>query len=142
MLGAAGILGALTADLVARYRIAATWAGVLLSLALSTSALALAPRSQPIAMAGAVLFGAGYVALTGVLILWASRVVPGRAATAVAGVFLLLSLGQLLGAGLVGRLIESAGWIPAFLTAAGFALASTPLAVGANRGDRRAQRLT
>jgi predicted MFS family arabinose efflux permease len=142
VLGAAGILGALTADLVARYRIAATWAGLLLALALSTAALALAPRSQPIAMASAVLFGGGYIALTGVLILWASRVVPGRAATAVAGVFLLLSLGQVVGAGLVGRLIGSAGWIPAFLTAAGFALASMPLAVGADRGDQRAHGLT
>jgi predicted MFS family arabinose efflux permease len=142
VLGAAGILAALTADLVARYRIAATWAGLLLFLALSTASLAIEPRSEPIAMASAVLFGASYIALTGVLILWAFRVMPQRAATAVAGVFLLVSLGQVLGAGVVGRLIDSAGYVPAFLTAAGFALASMPLAVGANRGPRRAHWLT
>jgi predicted MFS family arabinose efflux permease len=140
-LGAAGVLAAATGHLVARCGIGPIWAALLLSLAIATATLALQPQSLPLALASAVLFGASYVALTGVLILWASRLAPHRAATAVAGSFLLLSLGQLVGASLIGTLIDHAGWTPAFLTAAGTALACIPLAPTRHRhpNPRRSQ---
>ena len=133
VLGAASILAAVTGDLVARYRIDVVWASLLLLLSLATAGLSLAPQSLPIVLASAVLFGAGYVALTGILILWASRIEPQRAATAVAAAFLLLSAGQLVGATLIGMLIDHAGWTASFLTAASSALAFTPLAATAHR---------
>jgi predicted MFS family arabinose efflux permease len=136
-LGAASILAAGTGDLVARYRIDAVWAGLLASLSLATAGLALAPRALPIVLVSTVLFGAGYIALTGVLLLWASRIEPHRAATAVAATFLLLSAGQVVGATLIGMLIDRAGWTASFLTAAATALAITPVAHRPRRGARR-----
>jgi predicted MFS family arabinose efflux permease len=133
VLGAASILAAVTGDLVARYRIDVVWAGLLLLLSLATAGVALAPQALPIVLASAVLFGVSYVALTGILILWASRIEPHRAATAVAATFLLLSAGQLVGATLTGMLIDHAGWTASFLTAAASALAFTPLATAAHR---------
>jgi predicted MFS family arabinose efflux permease len=133
VLGAASILAAVTGDLVARYRIDVVWASLLLLLSLATAGLALAPQALPIVLASTVLFGASYVALTGILILWASRIEPHRAATAVAATFLLLSAGQLVGATLIGMLIDHAGWTASFLTAAAGALAFTPIAATANR---------
>jgi predicted MFS family arabinose efflux permease len=145
-LGAAGILAALTGHLVARYRIAATWAALLVGLAAGTAALALQPRSVPVAFASAVLFGAAFVALTSVLILWALRLAPQRAPAAVAGAFLMLALGQLAGAGLIGALIDRVGWTPAFLAAAVCALACAPLAATTGapplRGARRGRAAT
>ena len=127
VLGAASILAAVTGDLVARYRIDVVWAGLLLLLSLATAGVALAPQALPIVLASAVLFGVSYVALTGILILWASRIEPHRAATAVAATFLLLSAGQLVGATLTGMLIDHAGWTASFLTAAASALALMPV---------------
>jgi hypothetical protein len=84
--------------------------------------------------ASATLFGAGYIAACGVLVLWACHSAPRRAPSAVAGVFLLTSAGQLLGAGAIGALIDLAGWTPAFLAAAGVAVACTPVGALSARG--------
>ena len=128
LLGAASILAAVTGDLVARYPVDAVWAALLLVLALATAALSLTPQVLPVVLASAVLFGASYVALSGILILWAARLEPDRAATAVAATFLLLSAGQLVGATLTGLLIDHAGWTASFLAAAVGALVIAPVA--------------
>jgi MFS family permease len=115
VLGAASILAAVTGDLVARYRVDVVWTSLLLLLSLATAGVALAPQALPIVLASAVLFGASYVALTGILILWASRIEPHRAATAVAATFLLLSAGQLVvEPSQVVQLVEASdGWLVA-----------------------------
>jgi predicted MFS family arabinose efflux permease len=127
VLGAASILGGVTGDAVARGRAGSLWAGLLVALAAGTAALALAPRSLPIALASAAAFGASFVALTGVLILWATRLQAQRPAAAVSGAFVLLSAGGVAGALVTGALIDRAGPVPAFLAAAGVALACAPL---------------
>jgi len=71
-----------------------------------------------VVLASAAVFGASYVALTAVLVLWSTRITPDRAASAVAASFLALSAGQVLGAGVVGWLIDGLGWLPAFAIAA------------------------
>jgi predicted MFS family arabinose efflux permease len=132
-LGATSILASVTGDLVARYRIDLVWASLLLMLSVATAGLAVEPRALPIVFASAVLFGASYVALTGILILWASRLMPHQAAAAVGATFLLLSAGQLVGATLTGVLVDHAGWTASFLTAAASALALMPLAATPRR---------
>jgi predicted MFS family arabinose efflux permease len=127
-LGAASILAAVTGDLVARWRAGPLWAGLLAALAASTAGLALQPRSLPLALTSAATFGASFVALTGILILWATRVDARRPAAAVSGAFVLLSLGGVAGALAVGALIDRAGHLAGFLAAAGVALACAPLA--------------
>jgi predicted MFS family arabinose efflux permease len=133
-LGGAGVLAAFTGDVVARYRIAAVWPTLLLVLAGATAGLTLWSGSPPLALGSATLFGAGYVAACGVLVLWACRIAPRRAPSAVAGVFLLVSAGQLVGAGAIGALIDLAGWTPAFLAAAVVAVAVAPVGAFNGRG--------
>jgi predicted MFS family arabinose efflux permease len=133
-LGGAGVLAAFTGDVVARYRIAPVWSTLLLALAAATAGLTLRPGSLPLALGSATLFGATYIAACGVLVLWACRIAPRRAPSAVAGVFLLTSAGQLVGAGAIGTLIDLAGWTPAFLAAAGVAIASAPVGALSARG--------
>jgi predicted MFS family arabinose efflux permease len=126
-LGAASILGALAGDVVARGRAGALWAALLVALAASTAGLALAPASLPLALGSAVVFGASFVALSGILILWATRLDDARPAAAVSGAFVLLALGGVAGAPVVGALIDHAGWTAGFVAAAGVALACAPL---------------
>jgi predicted MFS family arabinose efflux permease len=130
-LGAAGMLGAATGDLVGRYRIDAVWAVMVLLLSLATAALALGAGSLPVVLVSAALFGASYYALSGVLLLWVAPLVPDSAATAVAAAFLLMAGGQLVGATTVGLLIDEAGWTASFLAAAVTGLAVMPLAASA-----------
>jgi predicted MFS family arabinose efflux permease len=125
--GASSILAAATGDLMARRSAAALWAGLMVALAASTTALALAPASPPVALAAAIAFGASFVALTGILIVWATRIGERNPAAAVSGAFVLLSLGSVAGALVVGRLIDAAGYEPAFVVAAAAALACSPL---------------
>lgn len=127
VLGAAGIVAALTGDIAARIGLSRSWLLLAAGLAGSTLALALAPGSVVVVLASAAVFGASYVALTAVLLLWSTRLTPDRAATAVAASFLALSAGQVLGAGAVGWLIDGLGWLPAFaITAAAVILAPRP----------------
>jgi predicted MFS family arabinose efflux permease len=126
-LGAASILGAFAGDGVARGQAGRLWAVLLVALGASTAGLALAPSSLPLALGSAVVFGASFVALTGIVILWATRLDEHRPAAAVSGAFVLLALGGLAGAPVVGALIDHAGWAAGFLAAAGVALACAPL---------------
>ena len=64
--------------------------------------------------AGALaLFGCGFVALSGVLIAWGSRLAPEAAAQATALLFIALVTGQAGGAALLGALADAAPFLAA-----------------------------
>jgi predicted MFS family arabinose efflux permease len=67
----------------------------------------------------AAAFGAAYIAITGVALLWATRVYPDAVAFGVGASFLAIAVGQALGAPAVGVLLETTSVPTAFtLTAA------------------------
>lgn len=70
------------------------------------------------ALALAGLFGAGYMALTGLLIVWGVRERPQRPASGVAAAFLALAAGQIAASPVAGALAEHAGLPAAFAAAA------------------------
>ncbi|MFB9909442.1 MFS transporter [Allokutzneria oryzae] len=118
VLGAAGIVAAVTGDVVASVGLARAWRPLTGALAVATVSLAVAPDSVLLAMVSAAVFGASYVALTTVMVLAAGE------PSAVAASFLALSAGQLAGAAVVGWVIDGAGWLPAFAAAALLAVAA------------------
>lgn len=107
VLGAAGILGALGGDLTSRVGVGTAWRVLLLAMAGATSALALGPGSPPVTFAGAAVFGASYIGLTGVALVWSTRLYPQRTAFGVGLSFLMIAVGQAVGAPVVGRLAEA-----------------------------------
>ena len=119
VLGAAGLLGAFAGDLTTRLGPARCWSAAMLLLAAATVALALAPGLVVVAVLAFAVFGAVYIALTGFLLLWGTRVNPDRPALGVGAGFLLLALGQALGAPLLGVVADALGTPQAFLLAAG-----------------------
>ena len=125
LLGAAGLAGALVGDAVQRWDIARTWALSALLLAASTVTLAMYPSAAPLVFLCASVFGATYVALTGVLIAWASTLQPATPAGATATLFIVLTLGQAIGATLIGVLTDATNPLVAFTAAAGIAATST-----------------
>ncbi len=107
-LGVAGVAGAFTGDLVGRIGLGRAWAAGMLLLGAATAAFALAPGWLPAVFAAAATFGAVYIALTGVLLVWGTRTYPDAPALGVGAAFLLIAVGQTLGAPVVGLLSDLA----------------------------------
>jgi predicted MFS family arabinose efflux permease len=90
----------------------------------ATAALGLLPDVVPLAATALAAFGGGYVALSGVLIAWATRVTPHGAAGATAVLLIALTAGQALGAAAVGAVASSFSLSAGFLAAAALVLLS------------------
>lgn len=86
-----------------------------------------------VALASAAAFGAAYMALTGLLILWASHLWQGGTATGVNWAFGMLAVGQPLGAIAAGTIAEHKGLGTAFGIAA--ALSTAGLLLRPGRGQ-------
>lgn len=122
VLGGFGVVGAGAADLARRIGPGAAW--VLLMLGLAVGTLALPILGPGIAAWSALaVFGACYIGLTGVALLWGTAVYATDPAAGVGLAFLALALGQAFGSYALGAVIEARGSTWAFAVAAGVALA-------------------
>lgn len=122
VLGASGLLGAGAGDLTARLGMRRVWAMLMIAMAASTAALAAAPQSPLVAIAGSAVFGAAYIALTGVLLMWGIEVFDGEPARGVGLVFLVLALGQAGAAPLLGFVADGSVLTTAFWAAVAVAV--------------------
>lgn len=120
VLGAFGVLGAFAGRIVQALSLAAAWALTSAAMAAATILLGLFPGVPSAAYGAAAVFGAAYTALSGVLILWAVRVVPERASSGTVALFIALAVGQSASAVILGFLLNPVEPVTAF-TAAGLA---------------------
>lgn len=121
-LGAAGLLGAFAGDLTTRLGLARCWSVAMVLLAAATALLALAADVPVVAVLAGAVFGAVYIALTGLLLLWGARTYPDRPVVGVGAAFLLIAVGQALGAPLLGAAADAVTLPGAFLIAAAVCL--------------------
>jgi predicted MFS family arabinose efflux permease len=118
IIGAAGIAGGLAGPILNRLGIARTWLLGMTAMAAASVTLAVFAR-QPVAAAlAAAAFGAAYIALTGVLLVWATRLFPRRPAFGVGIAFLLVAVGQSIGSPLAGAGVESITVVGVFIACA------------------------
>ena len=117
-LGAGGLFGALTGRMVDRIGLRGGWAACAGSLAAASAAVGLSASTGNAAgaYAGMAVFGAGYMAMSAVLILWARSVWPRRAGAGTSILFIALATGQALGSAGVGAVLGMVS--PAILAAA------------------------
>ena len=134
LLGGAALLGGLSGSVVRRAGLATAWQVSAAITATGTVLLAWRPGSVVVAAGALTLFGCGFVALSGVLISWGSRLAPDAPAQATALLFIGLTTGQAASAVLLGALADAAGAPATFLAAAGLLSAA---ALAAPRGRRR-----
>ncbi|EOD64820.1 MFS transporter [Amycolatopsis vancoresmycina] len=108
-IGAAGLLGGLAGRAAGRAGLRtvnlATWTLAAAGIAL----LALPDPGVPLALLSGALFGITYMALTGLCILWATRLVPGRPARGITWSFAGLGVGQTVASPLAGALAAALG---------------------------------
>jgi MFS family permease len=142
-LGLGGLVGPFTGVVVDRLGPRRGWrlfAGVL-ALANITLVAALALEASWVAFAAVALFGAGYMCLSGVLILWARAVWPTAAGAGTSLLFIALAVGQALGSAAFDWAQRQAGPTAMVLAAAalcviGGALTCRP-ALRTSSGGRR-----
>ncbi|AUG53808.1 MFS transporter [Thalassospira marina] len=105
-IGAAGIAGALAGTLVARFGLDRIHRLFLAAIALGIVLVGASFTVPVLAVAGGVLFGAAYIMLTGVYLVWGIRALPDRPATGLMTGFLTLAVGQTAGAPIFGLLMD------------------------------------
>lgn len=127
VLGAAGLLGALSGDIVAGVGLPRAWLVAMLVLGVATALLTTAPGVPVVVFVATAAFGAAYIVLTALLLLRATLIYVGAPAFGVGAVFLVLALGQAMGAPVLGGLIDRVGPTGAFLVAAAIAAAGSVL---------------
>jgi len=115
-IGAAGAAGAWAGPLVGRFGVDRVHRASLAALALGSLAVGWALAAPVTMLIGGVLFGAAYVMLTGVYLVWGVAAVPGRPATGLMIGFLTIAVGQTTGAPLFGLLLDGLGPGAAVLT--------------------------
>ncbi|MCJ1962447.1 MFS transporter [Novosphingobium mangrovi (ex Hu et al. 2023)] len=127
VIGAGGIVGAMAGKLVARSGLENVHTTFLAVMALSIFAVGSELVPAPVALAGGGLFGAAYVTLTGVYLIWGVRLLPDRPATGLTIAFLMLAVGQTAGAPLFGWLLAALGSNASTAVFAGIAILAASL---------------
>ena len=92
-----------------------------------TAGLAIGAGTPPAALAAAAVFGSAYIALTGVLLVWATRTYSTRPALGVGLAFFTIAVGQAVGAPLVGLGADLFSLPSVFVASAVVALAGAVL---------------
>lgn len=120
VLGVFVVLGAAAGDL-SRLGIRASWTATMLIMATATALLAAYPGIPAVAWPASAAFGAAYIALTGLLLIWGTKVYHQAPAAGVGSAFLIIALGQAAGAPVIGILSENTEPLIAFMAAAAIA---------------------
>jgi predicted MFS family arabinose efflux permease len=124
VIGAAGIAGALSGPVVERLGVRSSWSLLMMIMAVGVAGLAAGAGVPVLALAAGALFGAAYIALSGVLLVWATRTYSSRPALGVGLSFFAIAAGQALGAPLVGTGSDAFGLPAVFYVSALVALAA------------------
>ena len=112
-IGAGGIAGAFAGALIGRFGLDPVHRTFLGLMAASILAVGSGVAAPALALIGGALFGAAYVMLTGVYLVWGIRALPDRPASGLMIGFLTIAIGQTAGAPLFGFLMAGPGAWPA-----------------------------
>lgn len=108
LLGAFGVLGAAAAgDLALRLGLRASWTITMLAMGAVTVLMGAFPHLRPVAWLTAATFGASYIAMSGLLLLWGTNVYANAPGAGVGVAFLSLALSQAFGSSAAGGLSEA-----------------------------------
>lgn len=127
VMGGVGVLGAAAGWLVARAGLNRVHVAAQVAMALAIVAVGHTATQPALAMTGGGLFGATYLTLTGVYLVWGTAALPERPASGVTLAFLALAVGQALGAPAFGFLMERAAPDTAVLAFAALALGAAAI---------------
>lgn len=135
VLGAAGLAGLFTGDLIDRLGLGVTLRITLLCLGGGTALLGAAPGSLAVVGASAVLYGVGVMLMSALLSVWSSTVFDERPSEGFTAVLLFFGVGGVVGPAALGALGGAFGLGTAFVVAAAVIFLNLPIRVSKNRRD-------
>ncbi|MEU5842001.1 MFS transporter [Rhodococcus sp. NPDC047139] len=135
-LGAFGVLGAAAGRIVQTWNLRVAWALTTATMSAATALLGLMPGSPVPTYISVALFGASYIAMSGVLIVWAVRSLPDRAAEGTVALFIALAVGQTAGSLAFGALLSATSAAPTFVVAGAVGVAALVPAAFHPHSDR------
>lgn len=115
VIGAAGFVGLLTGDAVARYGLGRVLHVTLASLGVAALLLGVAPSFLPSMVFSAALFGAGVMLMSALLSVWSLHVFPEQPSTGFSAALFVFGIGLVAGPTILGALAGSFGLETAFL---------------------------
>lgn len=141
VLGACGLFGAAAGDAADRLGLRTAWTTLMVALSVTTATVAAAPHLFVVALIATGVFGAVYIALTGVLLVWSTRLFALHPARGVGLAFLFIAVGQAVAAPALGAVADHTTLTAAFWLAAVLALVGARhgpvITAGRDRGPRR-----
>jgi len=141
LVGLGGLTGLLTGDAVRRLGLRRCLSVSLVLLACAVAGLALGSALPVAAGAAALLFGAAYMPIAALLMLWSAEVYPERPSSGFTVVLCALAAGSVVGPILLGAVADATDLPTAFLLLATITVVSVLLRPGPvfARGHARAQ---
>ncbi|MFC7401625.1 MFS transporter [Citricoccus sp. GCM10030269] len=127
VLGACGLFGAAAGQLTDRFGIRPVWTGLMIILGGASGLLAVSPQHGAAALIANGVFGGVYIALTGLLLVWSTRIFEHEPAKGVGLAFLFIAIGQAAASPVLGGLADLSSLPAVFGLAAGLALAGSVL---------------
>ncbi|HEV2123713.1 MAG TPA: YbfB/YjiJ family MFS transporter, partial [Chloroflexota bacterium] len=122
LVGVAGVTGVISGDAVSRFGLKSCLAACLGILAVSIGTLGLTEGSGLLVVVCAMVFGASYMPVAALLVIWSGNVFHERPATGFSAVLFSLALGSIVGPAILGAMagifdLRLAFWCAAVLTA-------------------------
>lgn len=124
IIGVAGLIGGAAGDLIRRFGINMVHRGSLSAMAIALLLYIALPSNYLAIFTAAAIFGAAYIMLTGVYLVWGVEVYSDRPAIGLALPFLMIAVGQIIGSPLAGYLIGQSGFDICYTAFAAIALAT------------------
>jgi predicted MFS family arabinose efflux permease len=118
VVGVTGILGGQAGLLLERYGLPLVLRGTVGLLAASLAGLGLFPSSWLVGLGSGVLFGVGFILMTGILAVWSVRLFPAVPSVGLGTALLLTGSGQVASPWLAGLLADQITLPPVFLITA------------------------
>ncbi|MFJ4297797.1 MFS transporter [Curtobacterium sp. NPDC089689] len=137
--GVGGAAVTVTSRRTAGLRARTMWLVTALVTAAAVAVEGVVPASGAVSLAAGVVFGWGYTAATGALIAWTTEIAPEHAAAGTSVLFVVLVLGQAVGAAGLGAVLDAAGPAVAFLLAAAVTAIGAVGSVRSRRSQERAE---
>ncbi|TSB47742.1 MFS transporter [Alkalicoccobacillus porphyridii] len=113
LMGVSGIIGGLAGGFISKGGIELSFRVTLLLM--STALLLITIPGAVTIYSSSVLFGITYICMTGILIVWSTRIFPDRPSIGVSLSFFLLGIGQSLGSSIGGTVIEATSYPLGFI---------------------------
>jgi predicted MFS family arabinose efflux permease len=120
--GAAGIVGVATGDVISRLGLRFTLIAALIALGVAIGLIAAAPTSWLALGISAVLFGSSFMGMSALLVTWTSTVFPEQPGTGFSATQVFLALGTITGPAIMGVVAGQLSMETAFLITALLAL--------------------